>query len=521
MVAHVLRLRATLLLGSLRGYPAQVARTVAAFLLLFGATVAAGAALLSLSDAPAAEAQTVIVLAGSAITLACALAPLIGGLADPLDPRRFAVLGMNPRALAGTLALAAFVSVPVAALVALAVCVSIVWSEHGVPVAVAALGSLAGVVTCVLVARVSMAVAALVLRERRSRELTGVFVLALIVIAVPVAVFLASLQWRGRVPGQLQRAVEILAHTPLGAPWAIGGRHASAEPAGLTIAIAVITIALLGTAWVALVERMTTHTERPAASRDRGGLGWFGVTPGTPGGVIAARSLVYWLRDSRYLVNMVVVPVVAVLAAVPPLLVGVPLPVVALIPVPIIALFFGWMPHNDVAFDSTAVWMHVASGVRGISDRVGRLVPITLIAVPVLAIAIPIAVHLTGRWALLPAFVGAAAALFLSGLGLSSISSVVAPYAVSRPGDSPFKQPQRTGSGGVLSQGLVMFGTVALSAPTLWWAWRAASEDVGYAPAVLWGGVATGLLVLGLGLTVGSLVFRSRGARLMEFAGAS
>ncbi len=30
------------------------------------------------------------------------------------------------------------------------------------------------------------------------------------------------------------------------------------------------------------------------------------------------------------------------------------------------------------------------------------------------------------------------------GLGLSSISSVLAPYAVSRPGDSPFQQPQRT-----------------------------------------------------------------------------
>lgn len=521
MVAHVLRLRVTLLLGSLRGHPAQVARTVGAFVVLLGATVAACAALLSLGDAPAADAQIVIVLSGSALTLSCALAPLIGGLVDPLDPRRFAVLGMSPRALSGALALAAFVSVPVAALTAIAVCVAIVWTEHGVALAVAALGSGAAVVTCVLVARVSMAVAALVLRQRRSRELTGLFVLALVMVAVPVAVFVASLGWRGRVPAPMQGAADILRVTPLGASWAIGGQNATADSAGLGLVVAVLTIALLGAAWVAVVTRMLTHTERPAAARNRGGMGWFGLTPGTPGGAIAARSLMYWLRDSRYLVNMVVVPVVAVLATVPPLLVGVPLPLVALIPVPIMALFFGWLPHNDVAFDSTAVWMHVASGVRGISDRAGRLAPILVIAVPVLAVSIPVAVHFTGRPALLAAVVGVACALFLSGLGLSSISSVVAPYAVSRPGDSPFMQPQRTGSGGALSQGLVMFGTVAVSAPTLWWAWLAVSDDIGYATAALQGGIITGVLVLAVGLTVGSLVFRHRGARLMEFAGAT
>lgn len=521
MVAHVLRLRVTLLLGSLRGRGGQVARTVGAFIVLLGATVIAGAALLSLRDAPVADAQAVIVMAGSALTLSCALAPLIGGLVDPLDPRRFAVLGMSPSTLSGALALAAFVSVPVAALAALAVCVAIVWIDHGVPLALATVGSVTAVVTCVLVSRVSMAIAALVLRRRRSRGLTGLFALALVMIAVPTAVFVASLEWRGRVPAQVQSAVDVLSKTPLGASWAVGGESASGQPGGLTFGILALTIALLGAAWFALVGRMLTHTERPAAARHRGGMGWFVLTPGTPGGAIAARSLVYWLRDSRYLVNMVVVPVVALLAAVPPLLVGVPLPLVALIPVPIMALFFGWLPHNDVAFDSTAVWMHVASGVRGFSDRVGRLAPILLIAIPVLAVSIPVAVHFTGRPALLPAVIGVAAALFLSGVGLSSISSVMAPYAVSRPGDSPFMQPQRSGSGGVLSQGLVMFGAVAASAPTLWWAWLAVSEDIVYASDALQAGLITGGLVLAGGITVGSLVFRRRGARLMEFAGAS
>ncbi len=72
--------------------------------------------------------------------------------------------------------------------------------------------------------------------------------------------------------------------------------------------------------------------------------------------------------------------------------------------------------------------------------------PVLLIGIPILAVTLPLAVVAHGRWAIFPAMVGVCAALFLAGLGLSSISSVVAPYAVSRPGDSPFQQPQRTGS---------------------------------------------------------------------------
>ena len=111
------------------------------------------------------------------------------------------------------------------------------------------------------------------------------------------------------------------------------------------------------------------------------------------------------------------IPIAAALTTVPLLIAGVPLEIVALVPVPIVALFLGWLPHNDLAYDSTAVWMHIASGVRGVSDRVGRLVPVLLIGMPLLAIAIPVAISVHGRWALLPAMVGVCASLFLSGLG--------------------------------------------------------------------------------------------------------
>jgi ABC-2 type transport system permease protein len=113
---------------------------------------------------------------------------------------------------------------------------------------------------------------------------------------------------------------------------------------------------------------------------------------------------------------------------------------------------------------------------------------------------------------------GVCGSLFLCGLGLSSISSVVAPYAASRPGESPFQQPPRVGSGSAVTQGLVMLGAIALSAPALWWGWLALNGDIEAATVALWGGLGIGVLVLVIGIAIGSAVFERRGGRLMEFA---
>lgn len=518
MVAHVLRLRAALLVGALRGTPGHVTRTILGVLVLVAAVAVACWAILSLRNASVPVAAVVTIVGGTAVTLGFAMAPLVAGATDPLDPRRFAVLGITPGPLAATLVLAGLVSVPILAIVAVNVCLVILWTAKGVPWSLAVVGAVLSVVTCILLARVCMALGAVFLRDRRSRELTGLFVLALLLVVVPVVVFLTSLQWRGRVPTQLREAAAILAVTPFGAPTAYAPRLATLAPAWVSLLVALATVLALGSLWLLLVWRMLGATERPVAVRERGGLGWFAVAPGTPAGAVAARSLLYWLRDRRYIVNVLIVPIAAVLAMVPPLVAGVPFDWIILMPVPLMALFFGWMAHNDLAYDSSAVWLHFASGMRGVSDRAGRLVPILLIAVPVLVVTVPIAISLHGRWALLPAMTGVCASLFLAGLGLSSIASVAAPYAVSRPGESPFRQPQRTGAGGTIAQALVLLGALAVSAPTLWWAWLALTRNIDYAEWALWGGLATGVGVLAIGLAIGSVVFEQRAGTLMEFA---
>ncbi|MFE7845224.1 hypothetical protein ACFUTX_08540 [Microbacterium sp. NPDC057407] len=519
MAAHVLRLRIALLFGALRGDVRHLVRVALGLLALAAATAAGCWALSSMADADTEVVLAVTVLGGSAVTLGFALAPLIGAADDPLDPRRFALVGLPRGPLTAVLAVAGLISVPILALLALAVTDAIVWGEHGVPWPAAATSVVVGVVTCTLLARVCMAVASLFLSERRSRELSGLFLLAVLVVVVPVGVFLASLEWDGAVPTQLSEAVAALALTPIGAAWAFPGLFAAGDDqAWASLLVALATLAVLALLWAWLVKRLLTTTERPASVRECGGLGWFAVAPGTAGGAVAARSLVYWFRDRRYIVNVLVIPVAAAITVVPLVVAGVPLELAILVPVPFAALLLGWLPHNDLAYDSTAVWMHIASGMRGVSDRMGRLVPVLLVGIPLLAVAVPVAISIHGRWALLPAMVGVCAALFFAGLGLSSVSSVVAPYPVSRPGESPFQQPERTTSTGALSQGLVMLGAVLASAPALWYGWIALTRDVDAAIPALWAGMAAGLGVLLIGLAAGSVLFSRRGGRLMEFA---
>lgn len=514
MVAHVLRLRLDLLVGALRGDRRHTVRTLvgAAVIAVVVAAVCVAAWRLHASSEDAAFAVTMV--AASALTLGIFATALVGGVDDQLDPRRFAVVGASPREIAAVTLLASAISVPALALIVVAVALSALWTDRGAPAGVSIVSAVLGVLTCLLLAKIGLALASMV-RDRRSRELTGVFLIALIVVVVPVVVFLASLQWTQGVPSALVAAVDLLALTPLGAAWALPERALSGGAAAPAV-IAVLSVAVLATLWFWLVDRLMTTTERPGAARQRRGLGWFDLTGGTAAGGIAARSIIYWFRDPRYLVNMIIVPIAAALTIIPLLLVGVPFEFAMLLPAPLIALFLGWLPHNDLAYDSTALWMHIAGAVRGAADRAGRLVPIAVVGVVLLAIAVPVTISLHGRWAILPAMAGVCASLFLGGLGLSSLTSVIAPYAVSRPGDSPFQQPQRTGGG--LSQAVVMFGAVLLSVPALWWAWLALTVDESWAWTALWGGVGIGVVVLLIGIFAGGAVFDRTGERLMEFA---
>lgn len=511
MVAHVLRLRWALLLGAFRGGRGTTLRSVGLLAASIVATALVCVALLHLREATADVTRAVTVLAGAAAVAAAVVIPVVGGVADPLDPRRFALVTSSHRALAAALLAAAFLSIPALCLVAVGVCLVVLWTAHGAPIALAVGSAALGVATCVLTAKLAAGLTALLAGERRRRDVAGVVLIVVLTVAVPVAVYVAAQVWGDAVPSSVQRVVDVAALTPFGAAWAADGVG--------SLLVAIVTVAVVVGSWFLVVDRLLTTAPRPVASAEHRGLGWFAVLPANPTGAIGARSLTYWLTDSRYLVNVVIIPIAAVAVTLPLLLVGVPLQTAALIPAPLMALFFGWLPHNDLAYDSTALWMHVSAGVRGIADRVGRLAPILLISLPLLAVAVAATAATHGGDVIAACLVGVCASLFLCGLGVSSVAAVAAPYPVSPPGDSPFQQPQRTG--GAAAQGLVLALSLVLSLPAMWWAWTALTVDPEASTAALWGGVGIGVAVAVVGVVAGGWLFGRRSSRLMEFAVAA
>ncbi|MHB1235544.1 MAG: hypothetical protein ACYCZK_07710 [Microbacteriaceae bacterium] len=462
----------------------------------------------------------ILTVLGSSVTLGFVLLPLIFGIDDLLDPRKFALLGIPSRRLADGLAVSTLIGVPAFVLIALAVAQTISWSATPGAALLAAFSAVAIVAGCLLGARVATSLAAFLLSSRLGRELAGAVTVGGVILLFPVFSYLASFNWSRDASGLLTRVAAVVGWTPLGAAWAAPAAAAAGDvgSALAKAAIAAGSAGLLWLAWRALVKAMLAMPTGQSQRLRYSGLGWFGRVPAKPVGVIAARSLTYWGRDSRYRVWLVVIPIVPLLWIAPLLVVGVPWSVIVLIPVPVMCLFTAWMTHNDLAYDNTAFWLHVASNTSGWADRIGRIIPSLLIGVPLVLLGSVVSAWLHGDWSVLPPLLGLSSCILLSGLGVSSIASARFPYPAPRPGDSPFQQPVSIGTSPALIQSLSFFATVLLALPVLVLGAMGIFLDSTWNLTALWAGLVLGVLVLSAGLALGARTIRRRSPELLDFA---
>jgi ABC-2 type transport system permease protein len=242
--------------------------------------------------------------------------------------------------------------------------------------------------------------------------------------------------------GFLPDLAATLSWTPVGAAWSLGGDLATGQPgaAALKLLIAVATLAVLAWCWKVLLERaLVTPPYAGSGSRKGGKLGLFGFLPATPAGAVTARALTYWLRDPRYSGSLVVVPLLPVLLVFQGSQSGDfgALAVAA----PLAAFLLAWSISADVSYDNTAFALHLATGVRGVDDRLGRALACLAFGLPVVLILAVGQHFFTGRWEMLPGQLGLSLGILLTGLGLSSVISARYTVAVPLPGDSPFKKP--------------------------------------------------------------------------------
>ena len=520
MVAHLLRLKLRLLGNSFRRSRWQVLGMVLGLIYGLGTALIVIAALSALRLVESGIARDTEVVFGALVVVVFTLVPLLIGSDDALDPRRFALFGMPTSKLALALAVASLVSIPAVVITGIALSLIATWSRDGISIVLAAFSAALIIATCLLSARVATSVASFLLATRRARQVGRVIGLVMLLLLTPVALSLASVDWQRdglELVGSIQRVVS---WTPLAAAWASPADAANGDLAGafFKLLIAVAWLGVLWLIWRGLVAAMLVAPEHEPQARRHGGLGWFGRLPGTPVWVIAARTMTYWGRDSRYGTSLVVIPFIPVIMIVALTIAGVPPHVLALLPVPVICLFLSWAVHNDISLDNTAIWLHLSASTSGLADRWGRVIPILFVGIPVIAIGAPISVSFYGDPTFLAPLVGVSSSILLCGLGVSSIVSAASPYPSVRPGDSPFAQPAPGATPAGMIQGFSFLAILVLSAPAAYFAWVGImGHPVGFTRSLL-SGIGIGLFVLVVGAVIGGRVYDRRASDLLAFS---
>jgi ABC-2 type transport system permease protein len=142
-------------------------------------------------------------------------------------------------------------------------------------------------------------------------------------------------------------------------------------------------------------------------------------------------------------------------------------------------------------------------------------VPSLVLAAVLVPIYCVVGAWLGGRFDLLPAIVGVSVALAGVGYGLSCVMSVVMPYAVPKPGESPFTTPPGGQGARMLAQTISGLGTAVLASPVIllalltWW-----ERDWALWPTAL-SGILLGAGVFALGVRVGGRIYDRRAPEVL------
>jgi len=547
MVATLLSLKFRLTVAELKR---SVARLVLWILLGLYALSIVGGLLVALGFASTAVAgheglvNSLTVVTGSVLVVGWTFLPLVFfGSDQTLDPARFVQFPVTGKTLAPGLVLAGIMGLPGFFTALVCVGLALPWLDTPGVLLIGVAGGILGFLATQVGCRLATTLLSGTLSSRKGRDLTGVIGL-IVVLVLSMGLYAISLigDFISAQPGRWEQVLSVsktlgtvLAMTPLGAPWALVG-DAGQGHWGMLAIHSVLALAYLGLglwAYAVVLDKALLATTRVAVTRTvakgdaiakaanwrwaRGRL--------VPVAAITARALRYWRKDPRYLGTIPAILVMPILFTI----MGRTLPMMGAseeeaVPAWLItaivafglgftALLTGYSLSTDVAFDSTAWWIHLASGVRGWQDRLGRVIGEAVWAIPllvVIGIVVPVIMHAADR--IVPVL-AAMMSLYLSGLGVSSVFSALIIYPVALPGESPLKM--KTGMMG--SQMLSQFGCLLASGivgvPVCVWAIFATGWQawVALLAAVVWGAG-----ILAIGIILGGRIMDSRGPAILQ-----
>ncbi|MGN6125122.1 MAG: transporter [Humibacter sp.] len=438
MVATLVRLRLLVLRNSLKRSVGQLIAVIIGGLyglfvlgmIVFG--------LFALNFAPVEVLRTVVVLAGSALTLGWAIVPIFLPIEQTLDAPHLAVYPIPLNTLLTGLLISGVVAIPGAITMIASVFTFGSWLRMPGVAVLALVCGIAGALLCVMLSRAVTSAATGLSSGRRFREAAGILIFIPLVLLGPIIAGTASSLQNSK--DVLPNLADAMSWTPLGAIWAIPSQVALGDPIGavLRALIGLATIAVVFLVWRwGLARALVTPVHATSRVRAQGKLGLFGRFPDTPAGVIAARCLTYWFRDPRYLRQLVIIPVL-------PLLFWFYSSIshatfLLQISGPLVAFVLGGALIADVSYDSTAFVLHMSKAVPGRADRWGRASAVLIFGLPAVVAITLITATAADSWMPVPALLGLAIGLLLGGLGVCSVTSAVVVFPAPAPGDNPFK----------------------------------------------------------------------------------
>ena len=516
MVAHLVRLRFLLLVNGLKRSPWQavavILGTLYALFFLFLAIVG----LFTLSFAPGEVGRTVSILGGAALVLGWTVLPLLSsGIDETVEPSKLATFPIPTNTLVLALAVSGLLGIPGLVTTLITFATGLIWWQTPL-IAVAALAcGVVGAATCVVGSRMLAALTVRIFSGRRARESKTVLVLIPLILLGPAILGISAL-FRD-LPNIFPTIAGGLAWTPFGAIWAVPGDLALGNlgQAALHALIGLATLVISVLVWRWALDRAL---ERPRQSTSSGGtkhgLGWFAVFPGTPSGAVAARALTYWIRDPRYTQSLISIPLVPALVF---FYSGASGDLTGLLFVgPIVAVLLGMSIYTDVSYDNTAFSLHVQTGISGRADRWGRVLAVSVFAIPVTIILTVASVWVSDSWDRLVGLLGISLGLLLTGFALSSLVSGRFAFSVPAPGDNPFKS--RPGGGFTLMLSMMASWTAlaVLAMPEMILALLGSATDqplLGWLALIVGLGLGSGLLVGGIHW--GGKILDARGTELL------
>jgi ABC-2 type transport system permease protein len=148
VVEHFLRLKLRLLGNSFRRSPMQLVGMVLALLYGVGTAILLVAGLFALRFVDIEIARSAEVVFGSLVIVIFTVLPLVLGIDDTLDPRRFSLFGMSNNRLAFGIALSSLISVPAVVITIIALSLIVTWSRTPLATGLAVVSAVLIVVTC-------------------------------------------------------------------------------------------------------------------------------------------------------------------------------------------------------------------------------------------------------------------------------------------------------------------------------------------------------------------------------------